>query len=278
MSYIFVGGSQRSGTTLLAQSLCSGEETNPYFGESGSLRILMQLHRHMTVRFDEETVFSFGTRERKEAYVATCVNSFLQETLAAQSPATSLVLKEPHLTMFFPSLWLLVPSAKFVIVVRDPRDIVASMLRVGEKLQEQGEQHLFNSGDIVKIAESIPPFYLPSLRFGKENPAFRKAVRYVKYETFLAEPNAIMDDLRKFTGLSTEKFDPAAGPARVHATATQKASNNDRLAPWITEAMNGQPLDTTNIGKHTEMLTKSQIRAVEEAIPDLMKKFSYKVP
>lgn len=277
MSYIFVGGSQRSGTTLLAQSLCSGEETNPYFGESGSLRILMQLHRHMTVRFDEETVFSFGTRKKNEAYVATCVNSFLQETLATQSPATSLVLKEPHLTMFFPHLWRLVPSAKFVVVVRDPRDVVASMLKVGEKLREQGESHLFNSGDIVKIAESIPPFYMPSLRFGKENPAFRKAVRYVKYETFLADPNAIMDDLRKFTGLTMEKFDPAARPAHVHPAAAKNARNNDRLIPWITEAMSGQPLDVTNTGKHAETMTRNQIKAVEEAIPNLMKRFSYRV-
>ncbi len=275
MSYIFVGGSQRSGTTLLAQAMCCGEETNPYFGESGSLRILMQLHRHMTVRFDEETVFSFGTREKNEAYIANCINSFLRETLATQAPATSLVLKEPHLTMFFPGLWQAVPGAKFVIAVRDPRDIVASMLKVGEKLQAQGESHLFNSGDITKIAESIPPFYLPSLQFGKENPSFRQAVRYVKYETFLNDPDMIMNDLRQFSGLSLENFDAGTPPSRVHPKRVENVEAIDRLKPWISDTMKGQALDTANIGNYRETLTRKEIRMVEEAIPTLMKRFSY---
>ncbi len=275
MSYIFVGGAQRSGTTLLTQALCSGEETNPYIGESGNLRALLQVHKLMEQRFDDESIVHFGSREAMDEYFGTCVRSFLSHTLATNSPATSLVLKEPHLTMHFPLLWKLIPTTKFVMSIRDPRDIVASMLRVGEKLKKQGVSHLFNSGNIDGIAKNIVPFYAPTIQFSQGNETFKKSVFWLKYEAFLSDPEKTVRRLASFTGLPLDRYDPENSAVRIHPIQQEALAKNDRITPWVSSLMLQKGIEGTNAGKYKSNLTTKQIKAVENAVPGLMKRFGY---
>ena len=273
MSYIFVGGSQRSGTTLLAASLCSGTETNPYFGESGSFRMLLESRHFLLQSMEDEVVTHFGDQQTMDTYFQTCLHSFLDHVLKTHAPATSLVLKEPHMTMFFPSLWKLIPEAKFVIIVRDPRDIVASMLDVGKKMAEGGSDHLFNSGNIEEIAKSLAQFYGPAYKEATQNKTFAKAICWIKYEDLVRDPDTTIDKLRAFTGLELAGFN-AANP--TDRSTLDKAESIDRLRPWTTEKMApGKRISADSIGRYANILTDEQIKTVEQTVPQLMKLFGY---
>lgn len=273
MSYIFVGGSQRSGTTLLAASLCSGAETNPYFGESGSFRMLLESRHVLTQSMEDEISAHFGDQQAMDDYFQDCLRSFLNRVLKTHAPATSLVLKEPHMTMFFPSLWQLIPESKFVIIMRDPRDIVASMLDVGKKLADGGSDHLFNSGNIEDISKSLAQFYGPAYKEATQNEAFAKAICWIKYEDLVREPETTMDKLRAFTGLKLEDFDAARPTDR---SSLGNAEGADRLRPWTTEKMApGKSISTDSVGRYRSILTEEQTKTVEQTVPQLMKLFGY---
>ncbi|NVJ97152.1 MAG: sulfotransferase [Alphaproteobacteria bacterium] len=276
MAYYFVGGSQRSGTTLLATILCAGQETNEYLGESSTLRSLVESYNFMRGRFDTETKFHFGTQTVMDEYFANVVRSFLSHTLATLSPATSLVLKEPHLTCYFPHLFRLIPSARFVMIKRDPRDIVVSMLKVGERLAANGQKHMFNSGDIGRIASSITPFYAPTINLAKRNKNFRNACMWVEYEQLTREPEAAAESLRRFTGLKLEEFDKENPSRHVNEEKRKIRVEDKRIKPWVSELTDKGSISDQNVGQYANVLTEEQIATVENTLGDLMKALGYK--
>ena len=277
MSYIFVGGSQRSGTSLLAASLCAGEEANPYLGESGSLRALLQVHSVMSQRYEDEMAFHFGSRAVTDEYFGACLRSFLSHTMAFNAPATSLVLKEPHLTMLFPLIWKLIPTAKFVMLIRDPRDIAASMLTVGDKLKAEGKSHLFNSGDFSKIAGVIGQFYRPTLAAMKDSAAFAQSVFWVKYEDLVADSAGTVDQLRGFTGLKLELYDPADPTKRTHPAKLKSRKESARAQPWNSDLMKQKGVSEKSKGSYKNKLSPAQIKTIEKTLPGLFKRFNYAI-
>lgn len=275
MTYFFVGGSQRSGTSMLASSLCSGEETNMYIGECLSLRHLLQLLRSLKQNHGNETDLYFGSENAVDAYASNTVRSYLSHTLSTNAPASSLVLKEPHLTMLFPWLWHLVPESRFIMIKRDPRDIVASMMRVGEKFAQKKQKHLFNSGDVAAMAQAAQKFYIPVINAAKKSPAFRSAVTWVSYEEFVANPAEIIDALRKQTGLKLELFDPEDPTKRIHPSRKEARKKNEQLKPWITDVMHGQAISQSRSGRFQEKLTEEQIAKIEAVVGPLMDVLGY---
>ena len=275
MTYFFVGGSQRAGTTLLATSLCSGVETNPYLGESSGLRSLLHTYTYMVKRYEDESAFHFGSRQTMDDYYRSIVGLFLSHVLARHTPATSLVLKEPHMTTYFPQIFKLVPNSAFIIMKRDPRDILVSMLGVGKKMKEQGKKHLFNSGDLGKIAESIVPFYRPTLNACARNAKFASRCFWIDYEAMVTNPNESVEKLRQFTKLKLELFD-AANPGKrtlAEKVASRKTSKNPSI--WRTTLMNNQAISKSRIGNFTNELTTDDIKIIEAAIGDLITQLGY---
>lgn len=277
MTYFFVGGSQRSGTTLLTTILCAGEETNPYLGESSALRSLMQTYNYMLQRFDDETAFHFGSRQALDSYYASIVSSFLSHTLARHFPAHSTVLKEPHLTMHFPHLHRLIPDSRFVLIKRDPRDIVVSMLKVGKRLDAKGKKHLFNSGDIGKIAESIVPFYRATINESAKNAAFKRKCLWVDYEQMVSDPQITVNSLRGTTGLKLELFDPEDPMKRTLAekVASRKKSPNPEI--WNTDLMREKAISSSSVGTYAEYLSGEELDIIEARIGQLITALGYEL-
>lgn len=277
MSYIFVGGSQRSGTSLLATSLCAGEESNPYLGESSALRKLLDAQAYMAKRFNDETKFHFGTRTAMQEFMGSTLRSFLALTLASSAPATSLVLKEPHLTMHFPLVHQLLPEAKFVMSIRDPRDIICSMLTVGEKYKEAGTSHLFNSGDIKKMTELVASFYRPVIKAAQQSKRFSSRVVWVKYEQLVNEPETTIEELRKYTGLKLELYDVNEPRKRTHPDKLKARAESKIAKFWQSDLMAQKPLSKQSVGKFEDRLSEEQVATIEQTVPGLFKRFGYEV-
>lgn len=275
MAFVFVGGSQRSGTSLLAASLCAGEETNMYMGESSGFRTLIQTYASMVQRFDDETVFHFGSRNALDEYYSATVRLFLSHTLTAHTPATSLVMKEPHLTMHFPYLHHLVPNSRFVMIKRDPRDIVVSMLKVGEKLAAKGQKHPYNTQGVGRLAETAAQFYRPVLASSAKNPGFRQKLFWVDYQELVTSTETVIDELREFTGLKLELFDPADPTKRTLPQKVDSRKKSDRAQPWNTELMKNKGVSDASVRAFEKQLSDKQIAEIEKTVGGLIKKFGY---
>lgn len=255
-------------------ALCSSEETNPHIGESSYLRALLDAYRLGSKNFDDDAIFHFKDEAAMDDYQSFVIREFLERMLALYTPATSLVLKEPHLTMFFPELWKLIPESKFVMVKRDPRDIVVSMMRVGEKMAQRGQRHLFNSGNVGGMAKSITKFYAPTYNLCKTNPDFKKSCHWVCYEEFIEKPEDVMDGIRAFTGLKLKSFAPQNPYARVHPHKQKVDNTSDRVKNWLTP-LNNQAIGRQKAQGFEEKLTKDQIVAVEKNCRDLIVALGY---
>ncbi|MFC4347224.1 sulfotransferase family protein [Kordiimonas lipolytica] len=276
MAYIFVGGSQRSGTSLLATSLCSGEETNMYIGECRSLRQLLLAVQFMEQNFDGENELSFGSKAAMKEYHSTIIRSYLSHTLATNAPATSLVLKQPHLTLLFPTLWNLVPESKFVIAIRDPRDTIASMLEVGKKMAAQGQNHPFNTHSVPEIAKHMRGFYSQVLLASDLSEEFKAATKWVRYEELVSQPAVVMEELRAFTGLNLVDFDPESPTKRIHPTLMAARTKDEApVQPWVSDLMRGAPITTKRTGSYKDLLTNEQISQIDECLAEFMERIGY---
>lgn len=269
MSYVFVGGSQRSGTTLLQKILCSGEASNPFIGEASYLRALLSVYQLALDEFEGQTRFYFDSQAAFKKYHTGLIQNFLAH-LQKHFAVPSLVLKEPHMTMHFFTLFEMVPESKFVVIVRDPRDIVVSMLDVGQRLEKRGGYHpLFQEDNLSAMVRSIMSFYAPVLNDYQNNEAFRQVCRFIKYEVLVQHPEKTVALLRSFTGLKLERFnpdEPLIGP--------QKDTQASKGSFWRTE-LSHQAVSNQSMGRFQGRLNPQQIALIEQEAQPLMQTFGY---
>lgn len=269
MSYFFVGGSQRSGTSLMLRILCDDAETNPMFGECAYLRALMQAYEVGLQTFDE-LMYLFDSREQFRDFHAELVRRFLAHTSARFAPARHLVLKEPHMTLYFPELHeLLGDEARFLVLMRDPRDVIASMLDVGRRMAAQGISHLFNQGNLFEMVNQFKFFYVKCFAACNQNPTLRRQLLVVRYENLVSQPEQELEKIRAFTGLALSNAGKQAPGAEK-----LRAQSSERQQLWRTE-LSGQAISASKINNYREKLTHLQIQQIEAQCQDIMKIFGY---
>jgi protein-tyrosine sulfotransferase len=133
--FIFVGGAPRSGTTLLQNML----DTHPeIFGGPEFLHLPDIIHLRKLLRsdVDRKWIDLYSSKDDVDAYVRQLVNSLLLP-LADRHECQYLSEKTPENVLVFSRLIELFPGARIIHIVRDPRAIVASMLKAGKRARQQ---------------------------------------------------------------------------------------------------------------------------------------------
>jgi hypothetical protein len=274
MRTIFVGGSQRSGTTLLQTILCASGATNPMIGEAKYFRQLVQAYVFGKRQFASETRDYFKDPEELRAFHGGLVQAFLEHTRARFAGAQHLVLKEPHLTMLFPEIAELLPEARFVCVVRDPRDVIASMIEVGRKLAAEGIAddamgRLFVRRDMAALSRHFLSFYVPALR--SASPGFMERCLFLRYEDLVQKPEATLKQVADFTGLDLASIDAAADPGTGEVDFDKV---NAYRKAWVTK-LYGRKADASRIGAFRKVLQPAEVAAVVQNCRGLMTRFNY---
>ncbi len=274
MAVFFVGGSQRSGTTLLQTILCQDEAVNPLIREAKYLRRLVSTYWYGKRFFGDETQDYFRDLKQYVAFNRQIVRSFLKNTQSLFPNTLHLVLREPHLTSWFPQLHELLPDAMFVCIVRDPRDAVASLMEVGQKIPEKSKDRdvvgrILNSGDIKAIGDYYLSFYRPVLDANQAK--FRRRLLILRYEDLVTEPETSVRSLREFTGIALENFDPYRDPDTGRVDYGKLA---DYRKAWAAET-NAKGITRARIGRYAEVLSKTQVRELSEHLAGFMKRFDY---
>ena len=134
------------------------------------------------------------------------------------------------------------PDARFVYLVRDPRDCALSWLRSPS-----------HAGGIVAAAEMWQLEQSIALSF-MAVAASRPPVLVVRYEDLLSDPETELDAICDFAGVDREPAMTADFSSEAHRDEAEKIANWENIAGKI---------DRANHGKFHDQLTRRQVRRVE---------------
>jgi hypothetical protein len=150
------------------------------------------------------------------------------------------------------------PSAKFVFQVRDPRDYLVS----AEARRGFWAGNKF--GSLRRALEVWREDQLGGLQvLGLLGP---ERVFFLRYEDLVSRPREVLEPLCAFLGLPFEE-------AMLEFHASEQAVR--RGATGAARANVARPLMSSNFGKYRTQLSRRKIRVVETWLGDLMDRFGY---
>ena len=205
MQRIFVGGAIRTGTTLLQSIICSSPDTHPLIHECQYLTEQMQLLAKWRNNHTPFITHYFGTLENFHVFARNLVEQLLSIASEQVRPNRAIVLKSPHLSYYFGDLAEMLPDARFILCVRDPRDVIASMLDVAERQRNKNEMSvLVDFGhDIEAFCRFFNQFYQPVFSaLSADRHGLKGRLLFIKYEDLVGNTETVRPEccgiLRRF--------------------------------------------------------------------------------
>jgi len=269
---VFVGGAQRGGTTLLQRILCSTPATNPLIAECRYLFSVMLQYDETLRHFDLRGRDYFGSPEALAEFTRDTCRRFLLATRAKYPRAETLVLKSPELTRFFPVFGRWFPTFRFVVILRDPRDAIASMVAVSEKARDEGRRsQIADLGrDMARYCGAFNASYAP-LAQDKEGMAERLLL--LRYEDLVRDPGAIAA-LARFTDLALSP-EAAALPARADDLPSLDVRKTSKSSAEFYSPLWSEGATDSRIGAFRDRLTSTEIAEIERFCADFSRAFGY---
>lgn len=263
---LIVCGGRRTGTTLVAALLSTDPRTHPLGPEAQILTRLLETHRWGDRNFDAYGRFYFGSRERYREFFAETVDRFVRLVSEKVGARGLLVLKNPEISKVVLDLVALLPAAKVVACVRDPRDQVCSELEVGSRRVAAGIRDVkFERRDVVALAKLYASYYPEILTLRQRCP---DRMMMLRYEDLVLRAEETIERLGNWAGFDLA-MDPLDPWARVSPDADLHASPS-------TSDLYGMPVDSRSVGRFERDLSPEETIKVQESCDDLMKLFGYR--
>jgi len=176
------------------------------------------------------------------------------------------VEKSPIHSFFIKGLLSKIPESKVIIVLRDPRAIVAS--RMFAKKTKRGRKYHLTDGLCFYLNLSIVLFAYKEFErwYHRLNQEFADRLLFVKYEDLVREPEKNMRKIFKFLDLPYENVHENIDPLDMRMEARN-------IAGVMNSSYGGkEKRDTVSTGslkKYTKVLTGFQIRFIEECVSEM---------
>jgi hypothetical protein len=205
----FVGGAPRSGTTWLQHVLdshpavsCRGEALFQ-MALADKLQAAMNERRRVieeknTRLFRHSGGYPLPGAEDVEALVGTGIMMALARQSAGRD-CQALGEKTPENVFTFPMLKRLFPTAKFIGMARDPRDVLASAWHF---FHQPGPDGGDAAAKLKFVRDACPQLHEGARRMLALRETFPADSMIVTYETMLAEPARIAGELFRFLGVA----------------------------------------------------------------------------
>ncbi|MFQ5470388.1 MAG: sulfotransferase [Gammaproteobacteria bacterium] len=193
---IFLGGSPRSGTTLLQNMLDCHPEIlgGPEFLH---LPDIVRLRNQLQGSVEKNWISLICSSDEVDDQIRSMILNLLLP-FADKHDAKYLSEKTPENVLVFSRLIELFPDAKFIHVVRDPRATIASLLSVGKKAREKGEA----PAPFARNLSSAIAYVRKCLKAGFDaHAAAPEHVFNVVYEDLTREPERVSRELCDFLGV-----------------------------------------------------------------------------
>ena len=277
MRFVFVGGSARSGTTLVQKILCAHSliSGGPEFDH---MLPLMQMYDRMRqpTRLDRQAWYY------SEAELGDCMRSFVLSLFAnmrKKYPTAEIISeKTPSNIAAARPLLELFPDSKFINVQRDGRDMLYSHKKVRDRfVREHGRNSKPWIGEFktslvcTRWKQNAEQARQVEQHSPKE---IRDRFMTVKYEHLVADPPAEIERICSFIGIAPESL--MLSPERIDPVETGQIANIDNV--WYTKAQFSQEFNTNSIGRWKQGLSfMDRFSANLRMAPELIR-LGYEVP
>ncbi len=259
MQLVLISGPPRSGTTWLNRELSMGEHTSRFLPECTLLTQQVALYER-TLNYCDPQRFSryFGTQKALTAYYRDNLYRLLDQIKSLNTSAStrSLILKDPELTHYLGVIVDLMPKHDHVVLVRDPRDVVASVKTVRQR------QHA--AWEIQKSVEWIYSYYHAiALHLERQD----ENLHFVRYEDLVSDHHVLQLLMHK---LDIERTSPSGGVIVTDNTRL----NLDHSDPFHSD-LYLEPTTKSRIGSFATILNKEEIALVEQVFSRVMITWDY---
>jgi len=267
---IFVGGSPRSGTTLVQNMLDSHPDicgAPEFFCIPDILKVRDNLHELISFEWID-TICSYEDVDR-------CIASLIENLLlplADRHGRTFLSEKTPRNVLVFSDLMNLFPGARFIHIVRDPRAVIASLLQVGKRQKEKGKKVPDYTSNVVAAIKHVKEHLHAGLAASEASPG---RVLTLVYEKFVTEPEKQTKRLCQF--LEIPWSEAMMYPGRKKHLGEKAQTSGRAEGIWYDTSTYNRDPERSEINKWQTQLTPVQKVMITKAFGDIegLKQFGY---
>ena len=279
---VFIVGSGRSGTTITASLLSHlprvqiAKETG-YISQNLSLlrdinnpsslqRLIEEVNSWLTHSHWENFASADGFRSFCSQYDFHGCQAFIHYVWQLDSPKPWHELSfigdnTPLYVLAIPAIQELMPNARFIHMVRDPRDVVTSTLKMR-----------FGADDPV-LAAMEWHLLLGSWLMAERIVSADRRIE-CRYEDLCTDSESTVTRLAKFLDHTEE--DAIAAIARQSSTGSELSTGFQKVAAVAAHHTRlTEPLAASRVGRFLSELTSAQIQAIEEVAQDGMLAYGY---
>lgn len=254
---VVICGPPRSGTTWLHRELCTAPETFPFLPECTFLTQQVELY-HRTLHYGDRKRIEahFGTDAMLQDYFRLNVHRLINRVacLNSKNGASMLILKDPNLCLYLRDLNDLLPPHKVIVLLRDPRDVLASMKNVAKSKNESWNAN-------AAAAQVINYYY----QIGNYQPYAGENVRFVRYEEIVS---GLTEELVSFLQLSS------IGSGFSEAGTATVRERLDSTDPFFSD-LYLQPTTSERVGSFNRILSRKEIRDFESSHAAVIRRWGY---
>ena len=259
MHIVFIGGPQRSGTTLLQTLLANALGHDHILPEANFICKLMELYQHGLKNWLKTSGF-FRDQDDFRNYVQSFIRTNLESIQKYCVHSNYIVLKDPNFVLLIDWALELFPNSTFFYCIRDPRDIVCSFLKIEEREKNlKAQRELYKNRNVSYYCSKIKKNYRAFIRSN-----FEPII--CKYEDLVTEPIVELKRLSNISGLplTLQKLDNLKW---TNASVRHKAS-------WISPLEEKEPT-AESVGSYNNCLRNKEILLVQKKCRAIFNKFGY---
>ena len=242
---VFVGGSPRSGTTLAQRILDCHSEVygGPEFDFVPPIVDLFQDMRRAIQSGRIDAILD----EKGLVHAFRCLLVALLLPKLQAEGVGYLSEKTPSNVLAFPWLEECAPEAKKILVIRDPRDVVWSMLEVGQR-QRRRQGH---ASGFVRDTVAAVDYMNQCLRAGTALAETSANCLVVYYEEMVSDPISVANRMYRFIGVSEmEHLD-------LENEQFKAARNRESWIDWATPETISGGVEKDRVGVAKKRLKRS---------------------
>ncbi len=265
---VLVGGAARSGTTYVQLLLyatgqfASSQETHLFPAFLARLDEIWERFEDRSLTHRDVGLPAVMSKDVFDDILRTAARRVLEVIAASKPDAPWIVEKTPENVLVWPLIVRLLPKVRFIVVVRDPRAVVASTVAARSWAGDWAHR------EIGQIAES----WIRSVRAGMALEAAHSHVTRIRYERLRAQTASVL------TGI-LQNFQLKLGPENISriidSVSLQSLKKKHFEAPW---PLAGEPPDFFRKGSQTawrQELSIADIALIEDLAKDEMRILGY---